>query len=378
LPHDRENLKTVMHTVDTWGPGGAETVCVELAAGLDPSRFRSVASAIREGWVNDALRARGIDTSMTRTGRGPIDVAYLWRIAALARRKRADLIQSHLLTANLYCALASRMLGIPSVATFHGMVDVKANDRLGALKLRLITANVARLVFVSEALRQHFIRAHRVDDRRTVVVPNGIDPAIFRAAPHRALRAELGFADDIIIVGAAGNIRPAKGYDDLIRVAAKLRESCPRLRFVVAGEPGEPLYTSLLELRRQLGVEDRVTFLGFRGDIAAFHNGIDLYVSTSTSEGFSLTTIQAMATALAVVATRSGGPEEIVTDGVDGILVPVGDPDAMARVLAELTAHPERQRALGQAGRETVLRRFTLARMISSYEDLYERALAAR
>jgi glycosyltransferase involved in cell wall biosynthesis len=365
----------VLHTIDTWGPGGAETVCVELAAGLDRARFCSSAAVIREGWVHDALRARGLDTSIVRTGRGPIDVAYLWRLTALARRERAALLQSHLLTANLYGALAARMLGIPAVATFHGMVDVAPDDRWATLKLRLITANVSRLVFVSEALRRHFHQLYAVSDARTAVIPNGIDTEHYRPAPNRLLRAELGLDDDVILVGAIGNVRPAKGYDDLLRVAAILRDERPRIRFVVVGERTEPLHGHLSALSRELGTEDRVIFLGYRTDIATLLNGLDLYVSTSTSEGFSLTAIQAMACGLAVIATRSGGPQEIITDGRDGMLLPVGDAVAIAGALARLATDGTLRRQLGESGRETVLRRFTLERMISAYEAVYESAL---
>jgi glycosyltransferase involved in cell wall biosynthesis len=365
-------LKRVLHTVDTWGPGGAETVCVELASGLDPARFQSSAAVIREGWVHDALRARGVDVSMARTGRGPVDIAYLGRLLTIARRQRVSLIQSHLLTANLYGGFVARLLGIPAVATFHGMVDVDPGDRLAGVKLRLITANATRLVFVSEALRQHFSRAHAVPGHRTMVIPNGIDPQHFRPAPTGVLRQALGLSTDAVLVGAVGNLRPAKGYDDLLEVAALLRDEYPQVHFVVVGERSEPMYARLVARRNVLGLDTRVHFIGFRDDVAAVLNGVDFYVSTSRSEGFSLTTIQAMACGLAVAATRSGGPEEIVTDGEDGLLVPVSEPAAMARAVASLATDVEWRRRLARVGRETVIRRFSLRRMIEAYEAVYD------
>jgi glycosyltransferase involved in cell wall biosynthesis len=371
-------MNTVLHTIDTWGPGGAETVCVELAHGLDRARFRSCAAVVREGWVFDALRERAVDTTITPIGRGSVDLGYLWRLGTLARRRRASVIQSHLLGANLYSSVAARAFGIPAVATFHGMVDVAPNDRWAATKLKLIASNVHRLVFVSDALRRHFHDRYQVPDDRTVVIPNGIDTTHFHPAPNRALRQELGATDDQVIVGAVGNIRTAKGYDDLLRVAAILCRERPNLLFAVVGEPGEPLYGQLLAQRQELGLDDRVRFLGFRADIAQFLNGIDLYVSTSTSEGFSLTTIQAMASGLAVVATRSGGPDEIITDGKDGVLTPVADPPAIASAIAALVDDSGRRRQLGLAGRDTVLGRFSLSRMLSAYETIYEDAIAAR
>jgi glycosyltransferase involved in cell wall biosynthesis len=365
-------VNTVFHTVDTWGPGGAETVCVELAAGLDPHRFRSVAAVIREGWVYDALRARRVDTTITRIGSLPIDLGYLSRLARAIHRDRATVIQSHLLTANLYCGLVAKLFNLPAIATFHGMVDVEPNDRFAAAKLKLITRCVSKLVFVSEALRRFFHERYPVDSSRTTVIPNGIDPNHFSPSPNTALRDGLGLPADAFIVGLAGNVRPAKGYDDLLRAAARLRETHPTIHFVVAGEHGQPLFAHLTRLRRELGLEKRVLFPGFFENIASFHNGVDLYVSSSTSEGFSLTTVQAMACGIPVICTRSGGPEEIITNGRDGLLVPVGDPAALATAIAGLVDDPARRNAFSVTGRATVLERFTLQRMIRSYEALYE------
>jgi glycosyltransferase involved in cell wall biosynthesis len=370
-------LNTVLHAIDTTGPGGAETVCVELAAGLDRSRYRSCSAVTGPGWVYDTLRARELDPMIVRTGRGPVDFAYLYRLMAVARRKRASLIQTHLLGANLYGSLAARLLRVPAVATFHGMVDVAPSDRRARVKLRAITANVSRLVFVSEALRHHFLHTYAVSDRRTVVVANGIDPEHYRRAPHRGLRTELGIPDEAVLIGAVGNIRPSKGYDALLRIADRLRGHRPEILFVVAGEPSHPLLERLLALRRELRLEDRVTFLGFRSDVAEVLNGVDIYLSTSTSEGFSLTTLQAMACGLPVIATRSGGPEEIITDGQDGLLAPVGVAGGIATTIERLAASVARRREIGEAGRKTVIARFTLRRMVSAYEAIYDEALDA-
>lgn len=370
-------MNTVLHAIDTTGPGGAEAVCVELAAGLDPSRYRSCSAATGPGWVYDTLRARELDPTITRTGRGPVDVAYLYRLMAVARRKRTSLIQTHLLGANLYGALAARLLRVPAVATFHGMVDVAPSDRWARVKLRSIAANVSRLVFVSEALRRHLLDRYGVPTVRTAVVPNGIDPEHYRPAPHRNLRAELAIPEDAILIGAVGNIRPAKGYDALLRIADRLRDHEPEIRFVVAGEPSHPLLERLLAMRSELRLDDRVTFLGFRSDVASVLNGVDIYLSTSTSEGFSLTTLQAMACGLPVIATRSGGPEEIITDGEDGLLAPVGDAAGIAATIERLAASVALRLKFGEVGRKTVIARFTLQRMVSAYEAIYEEVLDA-
>ena len=364
-------MKTVLHTIDTTGPGGAETVCVELAAGLDPARYRSEIAVLGPGWLYDALRSRHLDPTIVRTARVPVDVPFLFRLITLARRHSAGLIQTHLLGTGLYGTLAARLLRLPAVATFHGLVDVAPNDRRAGLKLRAIAANASRVVVPSDALGRHLEARFPVVAGRLVVVPNGIDPDAFRPAPRRDLRAELGAPDETILVGSVGNVRPAKAYDVLLRVAARLVDRRPQIRFAIAGDPGQPLFDELRALHSRLGLRDRVVFVGFREDVATFLNGVDIYLSTSTSEGFSLTCLQAMACGVPVVATRSGGPEEILTDGEDGILVPVNDEEAIAAAVENLAMDAGSRRRLGLAGREKVRARFTVRRMVAAYEAIY-------
>jgi glycosyltransferase involved in cell wall biosynthesis len=144
---------------------------------------------------------------------------------------------------------------------------------------------------------------------------------------------------------------------------------------VVAGERTAPLHDELLELRARLGVEDTVSFVGFREDIPELLRAMDLLLLTSAHEGFSLVAVQAMATGLPVVATRCGGPEEILTDGVDGILCPVADADALASALLALRADPSRRERMGREGRRSAEERFSLRAMVGRYEALYREAL---
>jgi glycosyltransferase involved in cell wall biosynthesis len=217
--------------------------------------------------------------------------------------------------------------------------------------------------------------AVRLDAARTVVVPNGIDARRFADARPSLLRAELGLQADQVLIGAVGNVRPSKAYDVLLHACAALaRNGNERFVCVIAGQPTGVLYERLVALHAELELGDRVRFVGFRDDVPALMRSLDIYVSSSSVEGFSLTTIEAMASGVPVVATRSGGPQEIIEDGVDGLLVPVGAPERLADALRELIGDPERRRALATAARDAVTRRYTIDAKLDSYEALYERA----
>jgi glycosyltransferase involved in cell wall biosynthesis len=138
-----------------------------------------------------------------------------------------------------------------------------------------------------------------------------VDAEVFRPYQDRSLRSELALADDVILVGAIGNIRAPKAYDVLLRAARILLDRSQRFHFIIAGDCANALGRELAELSRSLGIEQQVSFLGLRADVPRILRNLDAFVSSRT-EGFSIACIEAMACGIPVIATRSGGPEEIL------------------------------------------------------------------
>jgi glycosyltransferase involved in cell wall biosynthesis len=367
--------RRVLHLIDTGGPGGAETIFYQLVTGLERLGWDSVAVVPVEDWLATALRKAGFSPELVTSHRS-FDLRYLWAIRRLAAKAAVDLVQTHLLTTAVYASVACRGTRLPVVSTLHGMVDLHPHQGANRLKLRMLGSGRNRLVFVSEPLRSYFASVGpRLDAERTHVIPNGIDCEAF--APGRAdgIRAELGLEAGTTLIGAVGNIRPAKAYDDLLRAFAAFRSRLPQARLVIVGQPAQGLYDELLHLRHSLDLDEVVRFLGFREDVSSILRALDLFVLSSSAEGFSLATAQAMATGLPVVVTRSGGPETIVDDGVTGRLVPPKDPEALADAMVDVLTSPDDAARMGIAGRERILRDFSLEGMVKRYADLYRRAL---
>ena len=366
--------RTVLHMIDTGGPGGAETIYTQVSTGLAAERWRSVDVVPEPGWLLDTLRTAGADTRLLRSTRS-FDVRHVAALVQLIRRTRAVLVHAHLFDAGVYASLAARLTGIPVVCTLHGRVDISRHDPYLAGKRHILDRRRNRVVFVSDSLRRWYEGAAPMRRAPTRVVHNGIDAALFTPGRDSTLRCELGIADDELLVGAVGNIRPAKDYSTLLRAFALLRDRGVKARLVVVGEGGNELERQLNEERAALCLEELVAFAGFRQDIPRALRALDLYVSSSSSEGFSLTTVQAMACALPVVATRCGGPEEIVQDGVTGRLVAPSSPRALADALAALLADRGRRATLGRAARSAAETRFALQSMVAGYEAVYADAL---
>jgi glycosyltransferase involved in cell wall biosynthesis len=365
----------VMHLINTGGPGGAETVYVQLVRRLDPARWRSVPVLPNHEWMHEQLAGDGVHPPVLRS-RVPFDVRYLARLAAIVRRERIGLVHAHFFGPAVTAGLLGRMCGIPAVATLHGEGDLEAGGGYRRLKLALLRGGVRRLVFVSEPLRRFFLERTGTPADRTRVIPNGVDADRFAPGDGGGVRAELGMDGGRFVIGAVGNVRAAKGYEVLLHAAALVRDRAPDARFVVVGQLQGAEAERLLRMRDGMGLADRVVFMGFRDDVHRVMRAFDLFVLPSLREGFSIATVQAMAAGVPVVATRSGGPETIVEDARTGVLVPPGDAAALADAVLRLRADPAARARLAAAARGVAAARFDVRAQVRAYEGLYEECLA--
>ena len=184
---------------------------------------------------------------------------------------------------------------------------------------------------------------------RFEVVRHGVDlEALARdRAARESVRIELGVASDDVVVGTIANLRSQKDYPTLLHAAARVLERSPRARFVLIGQG--PLEAEIRELQQQLGLGPRVTLLGRRDDATRVLAGCDVFVLSSRFEGLPVALMEALGLGLPVVATRVGGIPELVTDGVEGLLVPPGAPDRLADALMTVLDDAPRRAAMAAA-----------------------------
>ncbi len=367
-------MKTILHTIDTTGPGGAETVFIDLATRLPKDKFRSVVVIRGKGWVYEELSRRGV-TPILLDSKGSFNLRYLWQLRKIIKQEGVDLIQSHLLGSSVYCSLVGLITGTPVVSTFHGSVDIGENERLKGLKFAFINAGASRIVAVTDSLLEDILNRTSLRKKKTCIIYNGIDTSAFIRPHSSKLRSKYDWSDAEIIIGSLGNVRPAKGYDILLQAAALLKHSDRSYRFVIAGQGKGKLYDELLTLRKTLDLEESVQFLGFIDDAADFLANIDIFLSSSISEGLPLSAIQAMVAALPMVATRCGGYEGLITDRENGVLTEVGSPDAIAEAIEMVASDQGLQSRLGQNAKAYAIGTFDIKTMLSAYEQEYHRFL---
>jgi len=360
----------LLHAIDFSGPGGGETICARLATGLDPKKFCSRAVVPDKGWIFAELQKQGL-TSLVIPMKGTRNRAYLFHLVRIIRQNRIDLVQSHFLGSNTYCSLAGLICGVPVVSTFHGMVDCPPEDRLLRYKAALINTGSRRIVFVSGRLKEDLGQRCHFKKSKSIVIHNGIDLPVSPPPNQGRFRQELQLDRDDILIGSVGNLHPAKGYDILMAAAAQVVRQDRRYRFLIMGQTDGRLHGQLCHLRSELGLDHHVHFLGFHNDVSGFLREIDLFLLTSRSEGFSLALIEAMANGVPAIATRCGGPEEIIEPGLNGWLVPVNDADAIAAAIFTLGRDKAEREQLVAGARATVRSRFSRQAMLKSYEALY-------
>jgi glycosyltransferase involved in cell wall biosynthesis len=365
-----DDVISVLHVIDTGGPGGAETVFLQMATGLDPARFRSEVVVGDKGWLPEQLQKRSIEPHIL-SARGSFKAGYFLALRRLVRRCKIDIIVAHLYGSAIYASLLGRLTCVPVVSILHGQSDVAHFDRLAPLRSRIVRKGSRKVVFVSEHLKHDLGRRLRLADSQCAVIPNGVDTEVFRPCRDRSLRSELALADDAILIGAIGNVRAPKAYDTLLRAARILLDRSQRFHFIIAGDCSNALGGELIELSRRLGIQRQVSFLGLRADVGRILHNLDAFVLSSRTEGFSIACIEAMACGVPVIATRSGGPEEILDDGA-GILVPRDDPEAIAQAVDDITSSEALAQALATKALKRVQQQYSLGKMVSRYEALLE------
>jgi glycosyltransferase involved in cell wall biosynthesis len=239
-------------------------------------------------------------------------------------------------------------------------------------RLEAFAARHADLVCANaDAVRAVCIEEEGCDPDRVVVVRNGLDIARFDAQ-SATLAGPLPVQPGDFPVAVIGNLWPVKGHATLVEAAALLRDRAPQVRFLCVGEG---LMRPVLERRiRELGIADRVFLLGHRNDVPAILARSSAFTLCSSNEGLANAIMEAMAARLPAVATRVGGNPELLANG-RGLLVPYGDPRALADAILRILADPAEARAMGVRGRAFIEGQLSLDRMQLDHEALYSRAL---
>jgi len=375
----RRPLK-VLYLIRSLGAGGAERQLVTLVSRPDRRRFApAVALFYDEGPLRRDLAAAG-DVSRYDLGkRGRWDLAgFLGRLTGLIRRQGPDVLHCYLTDANVLGLIGGRLGRCPRIvfgvrssrmANPDRDLGVMISQRLG----RVLAGRADLVIYNSRTALEESSGDHRWA-HHGVFIPNGIDTVRFRPddAARRAVRAELGLAEDDLVVGQVGRDNPKKDWPTFFRAAARLAARRPSVKFVGVGRGVEGANPRLRALVQAPGLAGRTLLLGERPDVDRLMPALDLIsLSSAFGEGFPNVVGEAMACGVPGVVTRVGDGPRIV--GSTGLSVPPRSPDDLAAAwTALLDQGAEVRRRLGIAARRRIESRFSVETMVHRTEDAYQ------
>lgn len=354
------NRTAILFGIDAMALGGTELQLRGLIDRLDRSRFEVHLLTLRnEDAGHIPADCHHLDLAVASLA-SPGAVRELVRSVRYLRQHRIRIVQTFFQDATLFGGLAARLAGVPvRLVSFRdlGFWRTPAQERALRVAYRWATGFVAN----SAAVREHFCDEDGLRRERFTVIPNGLDVPRFPFTPP---------ADSPRIVGALGNLnREVKRMDLFVEAAGLLQARHPDVRWEIAGDghlrPG-------LEARaRSLGLADRMVFHGQLPDAAAALGRWDVGVLCSDSEGFSNAVLEYMLCGCAVVATDVGGNREAIRDGENGLLVPAGDPRALAAALDRLLTEEGLGRRLADKARAVAAEHYSWAACVAAHEALY-------
>ena len=374
----------IAHVLFRFDIGGLENGVVNLINRLPERKWRHAVIAIDDVSPTFRNRVERRDVVFHALQKPPGHLLTQYpRLVKLFRSLRPAIVHTRNLAA-LEATIPAWLAGVSArVHGEHGW-DVHDLDG-GSSRYRcvrwLYRPFVRHYIALSDQIAFYLESKVGIDPTCITRIYNGVDTARFRPSELQRRGEVLPFSsDDLFVVGCVGRMQPVKDHLTLIRALARLsarsEDARRRLRLVIVGDG--PVRPQVEEALREAGLADRVWLAGTRENVQEMMQSFDLFVQPSLSEGISNTVLEAMSTALPVIATRVGGNAELVEDGITGALVSPGDDGAIAAAIEKYFSQPSLAVEHGAAGRRRIEDRFSIQSMVSAYDAIYEKLLPSR
>jgi sugar transferase (PEP-CTERM/EpsH1 system associated) len=369
------DVPLIVHLIYRLDFGGLESLMVERINRMPAERYRHAVVCLTDFNPEFAQKISKPNVAIHALHKQPglslHTHSALWR---LLRTLQPAVLHSYNLSAIEY-APAALLAGVP--VRVNGAHGREHNDPHGTNRkhnlLRRLMLPFYDVCYANSAAMEVWNRAViGVPEHKSRMLGNGIDAERFR--PRSADEARAFFGADTIVIGTVGRIQDVKDHATLLAAFLLLRERQPslkeRLRLAIVGDG--PLLEAMRARAAAAGVSDAVWLPGARTDVADILRSFDIFAMSSIAEGTPGSALEAMASGLPVVGTRVGGIPEVIDNGVTGMLVPPSDPAAMAAALEQYVTAPALAHSHGQAGRERVQRKYSMAAMVAAYQELYD------
>lgn len=368
--HEQQNPK-IMHVVLTLSAGGgAERLVYDMARDSAFAGTPPVVCCLQEVGALGALLLRQGIKVYCRQKPQSFKMSMVRWLASIIQNEQIDVVHAHQYTPMFYAVPAAFLAGRKRVIyTEHGRLypDVRRWKR--RLVNPLLSLGIDHIVSISEGTKRAMVEVDNFSSGKIEVIHNGMtipEAPIFDVA---AKRRSLGLKEGAAVIGTAARLEEIKNLPMLLKGFKRVLAQRPEVYLLIAGRGSQESH--LKECAEELGIRDRVLFLGLRDDLAQIYPLFDVFLLTSFSEGISLTLLEAMSYGVPAVVTDVGGNPEVVVDGETGYLVPLGGEEELADRVLRLLADPGLASTLGKSGRARAKNEFGFQVMLSQYRDLY-------
>lgn len=380
-------LPLVMHLLYRLDFGGLETVLAECVNRMPAERYRHAIVCLAD-YTQFSEKITRPDVAIIALHKAPgLGLGTHWKFWKLVRQLRPAILHTYNLSAIEY-AFTAAIAGVPiCVHAEHGrdLSDLHGKNRKHNLLRRLMIPFIDCFIPVSQDLKQWLSEAVRVPTDKNLVINNGVDTARFQprsllqqAIPQQATTQQpikhQQAAPKEFVIGTVGRIQNIKNHQGLVLAFLRLLELLPQYReqlvLTIVGDG--PLMTQLQAQVAACGAAERIRLLGARSDIAELMAGFDVFILPSFNEGTPITLLEAMASALPIIASNVGGIPDVMQSHPCGVLVSPTDYEAMAAAMAAYFNDRQLAQAHGAAGRETIEQHYSINAMITHYTALYD------
>ncbi len=360
----------ILHLTTDSRIGGTERNIIFLATSLNKERFENIVVALMAGGsLIDELTRLNVEAYCVGM-KSKFDIMAIKRLYSIIKKSRVDILHTYLFHANLLGRLIGKLSGVPVIISSEECLDLE-RGRFANLSNKITSRFCNRIVVVSDSVGKMLIARDRIPSYKIIRLYSGIEPADYNINIDKVRKKkELGLTKDDIVIGAIGRLRQEKGHEYLIKAMVQVSNHLPNVKLLIVGDGHEE--EKLMGLRDAMGLKDKVIFTGYRNDVPEILSILNLFVLPSLEEGLPLAVLEAMASGKGIVATRIGGTEELIEDGITGILVPPKDVCSLAQAIYELLKEPDKINRLGKAAQEVVRKKFSRNEMLRNYESLYE------
>ena len=351
--------------------GGTERQFVNLVKRLDPSRFDVQIGCFQKfGPFLADIEACGrtVTAFQITSMRSYETLRRQLQFARYLKQSRIQVLHTYGWWANVFGLPAAKLAGVP--VTIASIRDMGAHLSPAQCRIQRAVCRLADCVLVNSDSVRDWLLTQRYSPKKIRVIRNGIEEPHFDQTKSPVnVREEYGVPPEAPLIGTVCRLNHVKAVNDLLDAAALVIKEHPAVRFMIIGDG--PERQALMDQAQRSSIADHVIFTGFRSDTAQILPQLTMSVLSSLTEGLSNTLLESLGAGVPVVATRVGGNTEIVAEGITGFLVPPRDPLSLKQAICRLLANPVLAARMGQAGRQRILRHFSVENTVRETETLY-------